>query len=91
MLESLSILSLLDRGECQPQNIPTPVPDCEDYVFKPHHMVHRLATSTKIEARRAPAQTITFSTKQIMDSIMSDWANQFWLSQYIDQHFMYPR
>jgi len=63
----------------------------EEYVFKPHHIVHCVATSTKIEAGRAPAQTITFSTKQIIDNLMSNWANQYWLSQYIGQHFMYPR
>jgi len=67
------------------------VPDCEDYVFEPHHAVHRLATSTKIEAGGAPSRTIAFSTKQITDFIMSDWANQFRLSQYVGQHFMYPR
>jgi len=57
-------------------------------MFEPHHAVHRLATSTKIEAG---GNTIAFFTKQIMDNIMSNWANQFWLSQYVDQHFMYSR
>ena len=61
------------------------------HVFEPHRAVHHLAISTKIEAGRAPARTIAFSTKQIMDSIMSDWANQFQLSQYVGQHFMYSR
>jgi len=67
------------------------VPDCKDYVFEPQHAVHRLATSTKIEAGRTPSRTIAFSTKQIMDDVMSDWANQFRLSQYVGQYFMYPR
>ena len=67
------------------------VPDCKDYVFKPHCAVHNLATSTKIEYGLSAARTIAFSRKQITDDVMSDWANQFWLSQYVDQHFMYPR
>ena len=67
------------------------VPDCEDYVFEPQHAIHHLATSTKIEAGGAPSRTIAFSTKQIMDDVMSDWANQFRLSQYVGQYFMYPR
>ena len=67
------------------------IPDCKDYVFEPHHAVHCLATSTKIEAGGAPLWTITFSIKQITDFIMSDWANQFQLLQYVGKHFMYPR
>jgi len=50
-----------------------------------------LSVLSKIEAGRVPAQTIAFSTKQIMASIMNDWANQFRLSQYVGQHFMCPR
>jgi len=60
-------------------------------VFEPQHAVHCLATSTKIEAGGAPSRTIAFSTKQITDDVMSDWANQFRLSQYVGQYFMYPR
>jgi len=67
------------------------VPDCEDYVFKPHHAVHKLATSTKIECGLSASRTIAFSRKQITDDVMSDWANQFRLSQYVGQHFRYPR
>ena len=91
MLESLGILSSWMEKNANHRLFLHYVPDCKDYVLKPHRMVHRLATSTKIEAERAPAQTIAFSTKQIMDSIMSDWANQFQLSQYVGQHFIYPR
>ena len=90
-LESLSVLSLWIEENNNHRIFLHHVPDCEDYVFKPHHAVHRLATSTKIEARRAPARTTAFSTKQNMDSIMSDWANQFQLLQYVGQHFMYSR
>jgi len=64
---------------------------CKDYVFEPQHMVHHLSTSTKIEARGAPACIIAFATKQITDFVMSDWANQFQLLQYVGQHFIYPR
>ena len=67
------------------------VPDCEDYVFKPHRAVHNLATATKIECGLSASRTIAFSRKQITDDVMSDWANQFRLSQYVGQHFMYPR
>ena len=90
-LESLSILFSWIEKNTNYSIFLHHVPDCENYVFEPHHVVHCLATSTKIEAGRAPAQTITFSTKQIIDSIMSDWANQFQLSQYIGQHFIYSR
>jgi len=67
------------------------IPNCEDYMFKPHRAVHNLATSTKIECGLSAACTIAFSRKQITDDIMSDWANQFRLSQYVGQYFMYPR
>jgi len=63
----------------------------EDYVFKPYRAVHKLATSTKIECGQSALRTIAFSRKQITDNVMSDWANQFQLSQYIGRHFMYPK
>ena len=91
MLESLGILSPWMEENTNHRIFLHHVPDCEDYIFEPHYTVHRLATSTKIEAGGAPVQTIAFSTKQITDSIMSNWANQFRLSQYIGQHFMYSR
>ena len=53
------------------------VPDCEDYMFKPHHVVHNLATSTKIECGLSASYTIAFSRNQITNNVMSDWANQF--------------
>ena len=90
-LESLGILFPWMKENANHRIFLHHVPDCEDYVFEPHHTVHRLATSTKIEAGGALLQTIAFSTKQITDFVMSDWANQFRLSQYVGQHFMYPR
>jgi len=90
-LESLSVLFPWMEENANHRIFLHHVPDCKDYVFEPHHAVHCLATSTKIEAGGAPLQTIAFSTKQITDFIMSDWANQFRLSQYVGQHFMYPR
>ena len=90
-LESLGVLSPWMEENANHRIFLHHVPDCEDYAFKPHCMVHRLTTSTKIEAGRAPTWTITFSTKQITDSVISNWTNQFWLSQYVGQHSMYPR
>jgi len=87
----LPILTPWIEGDDKHRIIFHHVPDCEDYVFKPHHAVHKLATSTKIECGLSASRTIAFSRKQITDDIMSDWANQFWLSQYVGQHFMYPR
>jgi len=90
-LELLSVLSPWMEGNANHRIVLHHVPDCEDYVFEPQHAVHHLSTFTKIEAGRAPACTIAFATKQITDFVMSDWANQFRLSQYVGQHFMYPR
>ena len=91
VLESLCVLSPWMEENANHRIFLHYVPDCKDYAFEPHCAVHHLTTSTKIEAGRAPVWTITFSTKQITDSIMSIWANQFWLSQYVGQHFIYPR
>jgi len=91
VLESLGVLSSWMEGNADHRIVLHHIPDCEDYVFESQHTVHRLSTSTKIEAGGAPARTIAFTTKQITDSIMSNWANLFWLSQYTGQHFMYPR
>jgi len=90
-LESLSVLSPWMEGNADHRIVLHYVPDCEDYVFEPQHMIHRLSISTKIEAGGAPAHTIAFATKQITDFVMSNWANLFRLSQYVGQHFMYPR
>ena len=90
-LESLGVLSPWMEGNADHRIVLHHIPDSEDYVFEPQYTVHRLSTSTKIEAGGAPACTIAFATKQITDFVMSDWANQFWLSQYIGQHFMYSR
>ena len=75
VLESLGVLSSWIEENANHRIFLHHVPDCEDYMFKPHYAVHRLATCTKIEARRALVQTIAFSTKQITDDVMSDWAN----------------
>jgi len=91
VLESLSVLFPWMEENANHRIFLHHVPDCEDYVFEPHHVVHHLATSTKIEAGGALSWTIAFSTKQITDFVMSNWANQFRLSQYVGQHFMYPR
>jgi len=74
-LELLGILSPWMEENANHRIFLHHVSNCEDYMFKPHCMVHRLAISTKIKAGRAPVWTIAFSTKQIIDSIMSDWAN----------------
>ena len=49
VLESLGILSPWMGENANHRIFLHHVPDCKDYMFKPHHMVHRLATSTKIE------------------------------------------
>ena len=91
VLELLGVLSPWIEGNADHRIVLHHVPDCEDYVFEPQYAVHCLSTSTKIEAEGAPVCTIAFATKQITDFVMSDWANQFWLSQYVGQHFMYSR
>jgi len=82
-ITTLSILTLWIEENDKHRIIFHHVPNCEDYVFKPHRVVHNLATSTKIECGLSASRTIAFSKKQITDDVMSDWANQFRLSQYI--------